>query len=146
MFKLRQATREDIPQCLAKAKSFITLYEDDKLFDMKTIVFLFLTLIDNGIFLVCEKDGNICGGFGAVIVPHYFNASLLIGSEVFWWVDEDVRTGKPALLLFNGFLKEAETKKLNLVSISKLYNSNLKDEFLEKRGFVIKEKGFYKWL
>lgn len=144
MYNIRKATGDDIFWLVKQAHVFLNEYPLEKyaLFNMKNMVPLFFQLVTEGGVLMCEKDGTLVGTIGGFAQPHYLNPDLRVFNEVFWWIIEEHRNGKPALLLFNEYVKLGKEKGCQLITLSKLAHSGVKDSFFEKKKFKLLEKSF----
>jgi GNAT superfamily N-acetyltransferase len=54
-----------------------------------------------GMVYVAENDSGLCGMIGVMLNRHWFNNSLLLASDLFWWVDESARGSSAGLKLLN---------------------------------------------
>lgn len=68
-----------------------------------------VVVLENVKILLAEHNGNPVGGIGICLVPYIWNKDLLIGDELFWWVDDGApfRTAK---LLFDKAMEYIEEK------------------------------------
>ena len=48
-----------------------------------------IMVLDNLEISVAEHDGKIVGGIGIVYIPFTWNASILLGDELFWWTSKN---------------------------------------------------------
>lgn len=91
---------------------------------------------------VVLKNNSLVGALGALEIPTLFNPNIISLSEVFWWVNPDNRMSRAGLLLLNTFMDAA--KKYEEASLSLLSTSMVMNESIAKRGFRLREFGFYK--
>lgn len=107
----------------------------------------FENLILNGVCLCADKENATDGtieGIGFIVgmySPHAFNPKIKTLIEMFFWVKEEYRGCRAGLQLFNEYLKIGrETAHWIIFTLEDV--SPMKDEFLFKKGFKLKEKNF----
>jgi len=84
-----------------------------------------------------ERTGFIAG----YVVPHLFNPKIETLTEILWWVSEEHRGSRAGLMLFNAFMDWGRAN-VHWVTMSLEEKSPIKDSFLIKRGFKLKEKSY----
>lgn len=102
--EIRYATPDDVPALLAMGREFFAAsgLSDLASWDDGSFKAICQSLMDDavlGSLLVVECDGELVGMAGSVIYPLYCNHAVLMGQEVFWFVQPDHRTGIGATLL-----------------------------------------------
>lgn len=99
------------------------------------------------VLLVYERDGQVVGMIGVPFAPAMFNKKLLIGGEIFWYVDASHRKGAGAELLkqLESALRARNVKLLSMVSEHGLRHEALAQVY-KRAGFTIAEHTFYKAL
>jgi hypothetical protein len=87
--KIRHATLADVPQLVSMSNEFypLTSYSKYAPFDYDTIHDLTVHIVEHGIYLVGECNGEIQGMLALVIVPFMFNRNITTVNEVVWWVN-----------------------------------------------------------
>lgn len=90
---IRTTTLLDDNNIVAMAREFYpqSSYSKWADFDDETSLALISTLRKRGILLVAEVDGKLVGLLGAIGVPFIFNANVISGHEVIWWVAPEHR-------------------------------------------------------
>lgn len=96
--EIRAATPDDITSIIDMGRAFFdespfaTIAEWDAGSFQATVLSLLSGSV-SGNLLVAECDDKLVGMAGYVIFPLYFNMSVFVGQEVFWWCHADYRTG-----------------------------------------------------
>lgn len=142
---IRQATLDDLPQMLENARRFIdsTPYKDIP-YDEESMRGEFLTMMEDGLCIVAEVDGKHLGGVGAVKAPLFFNRSIQVAGERFWWVTPDDRAagvGKSLLKAIHEAAKDAKCEYLMMLSLADSVG-----QIYLKLGFTEVERGYLKRL
>lgn len=92
---IRKAVPEDIHAILAMGQAFFeeTGWDRHADFDARSFAYSCGLIMDHGVFLVAERDGQPVGMVAAGIAPAYWNRNLLTGSELFWYCQPEFRKG-----------------------------------------------------
>jgi len=101
-----------------------------------------------GLLLMAEVDGKIAGAVGAVVCPLYANRDVLLGSELFWWVEPEFRnTGIGKEMIF-GIEKAAKEAGVAIFSMMALENVEPEkaSAIYQRLGYRPTERGFSKVL
>jgi len=142
--KIRDATIDDFPELHRMGVDFAGAAGLPDV-DIDTLHQSVENLINGGILKVAE-NGAICGCAGALVFPHYWNASELIAQELFWWVDKTARHSTAAIRLLNAMentAKEKGAKSMIMLTLEKLTPDVLEKIYL-KRGYKPQERSFVK--
>lgn len=97
-----------------------------------------LCTAETGCVLVAERDGKPCGMAAATIARSWMNADVLVGQELFWWVDPDARgTGAGTGLIdgLEGWAREAGCSVFYMASTGNLRPDALA-RYYRRRGYV----------
>jgi Acetyltransferase (GNAT) family len=150
MYRLRLADDTDIEWLLVELKKFSNFYgmEKYKLFDDETHCRSTLEmLIQRHLFVVATYNdpgtdnevgvGFICGFY----INHHFNPKIKMMSEQFWWVAEEHRRSLVGAKLLRMFI-DISKENVDVISLSLLSNSPVKEESFIKLGFKMTEKSF----
>jgi len=140
MFKLRNATIEDLPNCLVCAKKFVDFY--GLCWNETSVMFNLTTLINSGVFVIAEVNNVIVAGIGGITIKNMWDSEQNFFQELFWWVDEEYRKGSLGIKLLKTL--EDQTPKGALLVLSVLPKSNIKEETLSKLGYSLKELAYIK--
>lgn len=140
---LRLATLADMPQMLANARKFIDSIPAYKNlpYDPVSMEAEFLAMMEGGIILVAEVDGIHLGGIGALLSPLFFNPSIRVMVERFYWVEPGERSAGVGKALFTAFREAAQKSADYLVMIS--LADERTDSLYKKLGMVETERFFW---
>ena len=142
--KIRDAVYADIPEIMVMLENFSEFYGTRiKVFphpDEAAVIIA--NLIEEHVFLVADKDGELVGLIAGFSVPHILNPRIRILSECFWWTEEAHRNGLAGGRLLAEFIKRGKNGYdwITLSLVDKL--SPIQSEAIEKRDFVKKETAF----
>lgn len=140
MYKLRNATIDDLPNCLVCAKKFVDFYGLE--WDRITVLHNLTTLISSGVFIIAEVDDTVVAGIGGITTKNMWNSKQDLFQELFWWVDEEYRSGSLAIKLLKTLENQAPEGALLVLSV--LPKSNIKEETLSKLGYSLREQAYTK--
>lgn len=86
---IRQAKIEDLRRITEMSEKFYpqTPYINLAPFNPEAAASLATMLIESGIMLVAEVDGEVVGMVGLVVTPFPFEPSLIGAYEIIWWVE-----------------------------------------------------------
>ncbi len=90
---IRRATEADIPAVIEMSRSFYATTAYAALTPMceKAVSATAGMLIDSGVLLVAEVDGDLVGMVGLAVMPFTFDHDVTIAAEVVWWVEPDAQ-------------------------------------------------------
>ena len=140
MYKLRNATIDDLPSCLVCARKFVDFY--GLTWNDASVTHNLTLLINSGVFIVAEVDGVIVAGIGGISIINIWDSTQQLFQELFWWVDEEYRNGSLGIKLLKTL--EDQTPEGALLVLSVLPKSNIKEETLSKLGYSLKEQAYTK--
>lgn len=141
MFNIRRATFEDLPQLLTIGEKFVHHYGQFE-YDEGTVLSLLVTLVQNHYVLVADDNGKVFGTVGAMLVPNMWNKNNILFQEMFWWVDEEYRSGSAGIRLLLELHKLAPVGAKKVLSV--LPDTNFKDKTLAKLGYKVTEMAYAK--
>lgn len=147
--KIRNGTKEDVEKLVDLYYQFYltTDYSNNYAYDPETVTILTEALIDNGILLVAESNGNIVGSVGAYVGPFLFNKNHKTSTEVVWWVHPDYRKGDVGHALLKALEKQARSMGAITNTMIRLNSSpEYVDQYYERQGYTFSEKNFTKRL
>jgi GNAT superfamily N-acetyltransferase len=146
---IRLATEADIPQMLVNGRVFVesTAYREMQYCEA-SMTRAFEQMINDGLCIIAEVDGQHVGGVGAVKGPVFINEAITAANERFWWVVPDERAagvGKALLMALHHYAKKAGCDYLLMIA---LHNEELLkvDAAYSKAGFVPSEHIYMKRL
>lgn len=127
---IRPATLDDLPRLLALGRAMhaesrysVLSYSADKVLNMLMLV------MQRGLVLVAERDGQVIGGFAGIVEPHWFSTDL-IATDLALFVEPNKRGGFAAAALVGGFLDWAEQRGAKMTDI--LINTGVRIEATAK--------------
>ena len=150
---VRFAKDNDITDILILGEKFFDLAKWPRYAEWdKNSVFTTLTsLINgklNGILLVGEVDNKVVGMSAALIFPFYFNFNILVGQEIFWYVEDEFRNSGIGAGMMQKLEQESKLRGASVFIISSV--SGLRDKALARLysglGYGLGENTFIKRL
>jgi len=86
---IRQATIKDLRRIVEMSEKFypMTPYINLAPFNPEAAGSLAMLLIESGIMMVAEVDGEVVGMVGLVVTPFPFEPGLIGAYEIIWWVE-----------------------------------------------------------
>jgi N-acetylglutamate synthase-like GNAT family acetyltransferase len=136
MFKY--ATPDDVDSCLVCARNFINHYGLD--WDEESTKTTLLNIINKGVFILAEDNGQVVGAAAAMCAPNPWNFKQVFFQELFWWVEPEYRTTSIGIKLLK--LLEKEAPENAIIALSILPNTNIKTETLSKLGYSLRELAY----
>lgn len=92
---IREASYHDLDELLRIGREFIAIngVADIIPLDEASLEVSLVGMIDNAAATILVIDGGdgLWGTTGALLHPHYWNASHITGQELWWWVDPEHR-------------------------------------------------------
>lgn len=142
-YTIRNACLDDLEWIIQQLKKFSQFFGSKKpLFNDQYASDGLTNLINNHVFLVCEKSGDgLVGLISGIVTPHSFNPEIKVLAEAFWWIDEAHRGSRAALLLLNEFTKIGKNIA-DWVIFTLEDQSPVNDRCLTNRGYKFKEKNY----
>lgn len=122
---IRKATPDDLPAILRMSARFYetTSYCEFADFCEESVHGLASMLIDTGVFLVAERDGEVVGMVGLAVAPFMFNNAHKAAYEVVWWVNPEARGGHIAVALLKAIEPACEAQGCAVIQMVHLANS-----------------------
>jgi GNAT superfamily N-acetyltransferase len=93
---IRKATHDDIPRIVTMAERFYaqTRYGEIAPMAKESAAGLAIVMMEQGVMLLAEHDGEVVGMVGLFIEPFTFNITKTMATEIVWWVEpEHQRSG-----------------------------------------------------
>jgi hypothetical protein len=138
MFKITDATLDDLPKMMEHAKVFVEFYGME--WHKPSVKALLVKLINNGVVKLAKVGGQVVGGIGGIVLANPWNTQQKLLQEMFWWVAEEYRGTSAGLRLLHAFENSFEGTKV----LSVLPQTPIKNDMLTKLGYSIKEYSFVK--
>ncbi len=140
---VRNATTDDIPWLLDQLEQFAQFFgSSHSLFPSQDKAEETLQqIIANHPFVVAEQDESPVGFICGALLPHPYNADLIVLNEMFWWVAEEYRGSRAGLVLLNEFIAIGR-RHAHWVVMTLEADSPINPETLYRRGFRPKETNY----
>lgn len=143
MSQVRPATPADAPWILEQLLAF------DKFFGSSRSLFPSIEaaegrlafLMDGHVVLVADNGAELQGFIGGLLGPSFFNDEVVQLTELFWWVAEEHRGSRAALMLLNAFVAVGNTRAHQVIMTLE-DKSPVNPVTLERRGFRPKETNY----
>jgi GNAT superfamily N-acetyltransferase len=84
------------------------------------VVALARMIVDTGVLLVAEVDGDVVGMVALMVLPFMFNPAIRTAHEVAWWVDPDERASGAGFALMRGLeraCRDAGCKSIQMMCL-----------------------------
>lgn len=141
---IRKANNYDIDYLLTQLELFAKevpykkdLFSSSVEWKMKSLI----CLMEKHLFLIAEKNGLKSGFIAGLVTPHFLNPNLISVTELFWWVNIEMRGSSVGARLLQSYTEEA--KKIgDWVSMHTQTSTKIKDSSLERLGYKFSEKSF----
>lgn len=98
-------------------------------------------LIANHLVILSVKDGVRTGFIAGMVQQHHFNPSILMLSELLWWVSPEFRFGGSGAKLFLEFVNYGK-EHCDCITMTLEETTPISDASLAKRGFRLTEKAY----
>lgn len=134
---IRHAVPGDLPELLRMGRAFhaVTGVADVIPLDEATLTQTFLNLMQGGVILVVEGEDGLVGATGALLHPHYFNASHLTGQEMFWWIDPEHRgCGAELFTALEQWVRDQGAHSFSMIALDALDP--------ERVGLIYRRRGY----
>lgn len=143
MYTVEDLTAHDYKWAVhtAARKMMVDEVKRPDLYDIKQFELLANLMMEQKTVLIVKKNGRPAGVLGALPNNCLYNPSVVILSEILWYVLPEHRGGRSGYLLLKAFRDLAD--KMNLeASLSSLAHSEVNDKSLERLGFVYAERAY----
>lgn len=147
---LRKATYHDNVEWMAEQgrKDHARSQYRDMPYCIGSVMEMMVRMIDVGLMLVVEHEGQLIGAIGATAAAVDFNTALKLGTMRFWYLHEDYQKTRWSVKMLDAIEKEAmdagcthwmlySTDSERHVALSRLF---------ERRGYVFVERAYLKTL
>jgi len=148
--KLRLARHSDLSECVDIGERFWkhSPYADAFEYNGGAVLGLLTALIQGQLMLVAEHEEQIVAVAAILVASSPFDPELRIATELFWYVDPEVRGLGVGQLLMDGLEDIARTKGAKICSMGNMSTSDPKaaERLFKKSGYKLTEKTFTKVL
>jgi hypothetical protein len=142
--KVRRAVDGDLEWLLTQLRAF------SRFFDSKFDLFgeedharkVVTNMVENHVVFVAEDSvKGLLGFIAGYKATHPFNPKIRVLSENFWWVSEEHRGSRAALVLLNAFVEWGKAN-VDMICMALEAISPVNPDCLAKRGFKLQERAF----
>lgn len=145
---IRPAEERDIPKIIAMGRKFWaqTAFKDI-VYCPDSIAESAREMMGNGLLLVAEET-EVVGAVGAVMAPLYANRSVLVASEMYWWLEPEHRNSGAGKLLLLGIEQAARARGVSVFAMMALeaVEPEKAAAIYQRLGYVPSERSFQKRL
>lgn len=144
----RLATLADLPGLHRIGRDFANACHLDNIapYDPESCERLLRWLISDGILVVAEDKGSLCGCGAMAVTPWIWNAAYTQASELFWWVDPPRRGDGVGVELLKALETEAKSRGATIISMVSM-TSSMPDKVFKmytNAGYTPTEQSFLK--
>lgn len=150
---IRVAVEADISELIECGRRFFEATDLSKAaitYDEDSAAKTFYGLIQDPasvVFIAENEQGKMSGMAGATVHPFYFNLSLKVAQEHFWFIDGNYRNKRDGIRLFNALEAWAREKGADIMSMASLSSSsNSVRKFYQRNGFYEQETNYLRRL
>lgn len=143
------ATEADIPNVVRMGRLFWSQTPYNEIpYCPDSVAFTCRQMIAQDLLLIAEVEGEVAGAVGALASPLFTNRSVLVGAELFWWVEPQHRNSGIGKLMLSGI--EAAAKAAGVYRFSMMAFEQIEPEkaaaVYQRCGYVPTERTFNKVL
>jgi Acetyltransferase (GNAT) family len=145
-YRIRSAAHGDVTWLVDAWKAFAEYYGLSGLLfpiddpeQARVLVGIFVT---SEIVMIATHHGEPVGFIAGTLAPHALNHRVQTLTEVAWWVIPEYRNTRAGFVLLNAFEHFGERNKADLIVMTLLPKSQVKEESLAKRGYALYEMSY----
>lgn len=144
-FTVRPYELEDLPWTveLASYRSIVEEAKRPDLVNKPAWYQVAMKILNEGIGLIGECNGERVGMIGSLLIPHMFNPDIVTSSVVTWYVLPEFRKSRISVMLLNR-MEERSKEESDTLTFSLLGDNLIKNGPLEKRGMRLTEVAYTK--
>ena len=142
---VRRFEKSDKTQVATLLTMFGKEYDSPYKVRRKDVKALFDHVYEIGVGFISLREGRPVGIIGGVLHPNVFNSEVMMLSEYFWYVVPEHRNGRAGAELLLAYEK-AGREEADVLCMTLLDTTRGIEDNLIKRGYVMKERTFAKWL
>lgn len=138
--RVRKATANDLNFIVQELKEFSKDYGSQLLvFHSEEYTHeAMAAFIRDHLFLIAEKNETRMGFMAGAFYTHFFNPTVRVLHEVFWWVKPEHRGSRAAITLLNEFVRVGQSEA-NLIIAALGTDTKVNERALVRRGFKATE-------
>ena len=142
---VRNATQDDIPRIVEMARTFYadSGYTAIAEASIPSLAGLAIITMESGVMLVAEADGAVVGMACLFVEPFTFNPSVMVASEIAWWVDPAHRGSLLAKEMLSVIDDRCKALGVNVIRMATLANSPPQAAALYERLGYTKADSYY---
>ena len=103
-------------------------------------------LMEHGCVFVADLGGVVVAMLGAIINPIWFCPRVKMAHELAWWVNEEARGSRAAILLVKAYEAWAKEQGATVETMSDLMVNTTVERMLTRMGFQASERTYAKEL
>lgn len=144
----RLGDRGDVPRITEMALQFWPQTGYDIPADVDSIIKLAVRCMDQGLMTILEIDGKAVGFLAGLMAPCIANESVMIGSEIAYWIDPEHRDAGNGVLLLSSAEHNAKAAGVDMWGMMSLENVEPEkvDKLYKGMGYAIGERSYFKRL
>lgn len=141
--RIRNVQDDDAGFAMECAKDFVEYYPVDLAWNEDHMYDFLSNIATNGVFLIAEgEDGERLGGILGFITPHFYDPSMIMLTELAWWVAPEHRNGTVGLKLFKEFEKAGKERGCSAISMTSTVHTPELPKYFEKKGYSHVESNY----
>jgi GNAT superfamily N-acetyltransferase len=147
--KVRPAAEADIADIVRMGRHFwAQTFFKDITYCPDSIAYQCRLMMEHKLLLMGEVENQVVGSVGALAVPLYGNLSVLVASELFWYVEPEHRNSGIGKLMLDGIEKAAKERGVHVFSMMALESVEPEKAaaIYNRLGYVPTEHAFSKVL
>lgn len=141
---IRLATFKDLEQICQLAQEFWQHSPYDEEFDRESTFSMLIMCYENDCLLVGELDNRVVGFCAMVLSPLLVNKSVIVATELAWWVSKAYRQTNVGAKLFLEFERRAKEKGATRLCVTAM-ESSMPDQIkamYEKKQYTLAESTY----
>lgn len=148
MIQVRRGTIEDIDALVEMGGRFFAFsaFSGFIPYDADAVRTGLTGLLEHGVVLVADCDGQLVGGIVGAMAPVWFNKDTRAATELAWWVNEDFRHTSAGIKLYRAFEQWAKDQGAHAIVMSDLVIRGVApaENLFRKLGFTTVERSHVK--
>lgn len=141
---IRDVEDRDAEKVREYAEEFMEYYPVKVEYELYSLLKVLENLSEKGIFLVIEEDGEVVGGVGGLIGPHYFAPNNTMAVETFLWIDKTRRGSTLGSTLVTAFEEKAKELGCDYVNMTSTVHTPEFKDYLLKNDYTEAETNLLK--
>lgn len=146
---IRPATPDDISDIVRMGRHFWSqTFFKEVPYCPDSITYQCHLMMEHKLLLIGEIDSKVVGSVGALAVPLYGNLSVLVASELFWYVEPEYRNSGIGKMMLEGIEAAARARGVHTFSMMALESVEPEKaaKMYQRLGYEPTERAFSKRL